>query len=201
MNLQKSFSEGPFRESCGSHFWNGSDVKPIFFKEIARHPFGVYREANSIRRLANRRLFGLGCDARLRPAWKLLVDSLPKELQFRIDDTLGDGGFISNFDEVTPPRARDHKDFPGWEGYLVYHATSVGITQHTEQTGLLLAQLDRLSELRDFYTDLYRDRTDPLPLKPSSIPLRGNQYTLRGRVRPTVGRGLVKQWTDLGPWI
>lgn len=32
LNLQKSFVTGPFRESCGSDFWDGVDVRPFFFK-------------------------------------------------------------------------------------------------------------------------------------------------------------------------
>ena len=215
VNLKKSFSSGYFRESCGSHFWNGVDVKPIYLKEMAQHPFGVYRLANSIRRLAHRRNVIYGCDARLRPVWKLLVDSLPLLLRVKIDDRLGDGGFISNFDEVSPSRARD-----GQEGYLVRHATSVGVTQHSEASGLFLAHLDRLSTIEDFYTNLLRDRTDVLTLDPSSNPPRGenlrrwaksarfeskhpmgNYYTLRSKTRITVSVALVPRWTDLGPWI
>lgn len=32
LNSEKSFTEGPFRESCGQDFWNGVDVRPFFFK-------------------------------------------------------------------------------------------------------------------------------------------------------------------------
>nr|URG16290.1 MAG: RNA dependent RNA polymerase [Leviviridae sp.] len=31
-NAEKSFSSGPFRESCGADFWHGHNVRPIFFK-------------------------------------------------------------------------------------------------------------------------------------------------------------------------
>lgn len=33
VNKSKSFSEGPFRESCGGHFFNGRSVKPFYVKE------------------------------------------------------------------------------------------------------------------------------------------------------------------------
>jgi len=33
VNLQKSFSSGGFRESCGSHYFSGVDCKPVFLKE------------------------------------------------------------------------------------------------------------------------------------------------------------------------
>lgn len=32
INVKKSFSEGPFRESCGGHYYQGSSVKPFFRK-------------------------------------------------------------------------------------------------------------------------------------------------------------------------
>jgi len=196
VNQKKSFSTGYFRESCGSHYWNGVDVKPIFLKEMAQHPFGVYRLANSIRRLAHRRNSTYGCDARLRPVWKLLVGSLPPLLRVKIDDKLGDGGFISNFDEVSPSRARH-----GIEGYYVYHATSVGVTQHSETSGLFLARLDALSTLEDWNTSLLRDRTDYLTLRVDGQPPKGNTYTLRGRTKILLAYSLVSRWTDLGPWL
>jgi len=197
VNQKKSFSDGYFRESCGSHYWNGVDVKPIFIKEMAQHPMGVYRLANSIRRLSFRRNGSYyGCDSSLRPVWKLLVRSLPKPLRVKIDDKLGDGGIISNFDEVSPSRARNDV-----EGYYVYHVTSVGVKQHSEANGLLLARLDSLSTLEDFYTDLLRDRTDYVTLRVDAQPSKGNDYTLRGRTKITLARSLVSRWTDLGPWI
>lgn len=35
VNSTKSFWSGPFRESCGGHFWNGVDVTPFYLR---RHP-------------------------------------------------------------------------------------------------------------------------------------------------------------------
>lgn len=33
VNRQKSFWEGPFRESCGGHYWNGKDVTPFYLRD------------------------------------------------------------------------------------------------------------------------------------------------------------------------
>jgi len=196
VNLSKSFSSGYFRESCGAHYWGGVDVKPVYVKQTAQHPYGVYRLANSIRRLAFRRNIIYGCDARLRPVWNLLVGSLPPALRLKIDDTLGDGGFISNFDEVSPSRARH-----GQECYLVRHATSVRVTQHSEATGLFLAKLHALSAPRELNTLLLRDRTDPLLSIRPDKEIKVNTYTLRSRTRLLVAEALVSRWTDLGPWL
>lgn len=40
VNRKKSFSEGPFRESCGGHFYNGQSVKPFFRKHSTGHSRG-----------------------------------------------------------------------------------------------------------------------------------------------------------------
>jgi hypothetical protein len=173
VNLRKSYSDGYFRESCGAHYYDGVDVKPIYCKQMAQHPLGVFRLANAIRRLAHRRNVIYGCDARLYKAWVALVSSVPRPLRLRIDDSLGDGGFVSNFDEACPSRARN-----GLEGYLVHHVTSLGVTRDSEGVGLLLARLNALSAQE-----------------------YGNTYTLRGRTKLLYSKSLVARWTDLGPWI
>lgn len=33
VNVKKTFTSGPFRESCGGHYVNGSDVTPFYFRE------------------------------------------------------------------------------------------------------------------------------------------------------------------------
>lgn len=33
VNTHKSFTSGPFRESCGGHYWGGEDVTPFYMKE------------------------------------------------------------------------------------------------------------------------------------------------------------------------
>lgn len=35
VNVDKSYSEGPFRESCGGDYWNGIDVTPFYVKSLA----------------------------------------------------------------------------------------------------------------------------------------------------------------------
>jgi hypothetical protein len=35
VNLTKSYSEGPFRESCGGDYWNGADVTPFYVQSLA----------------------------------------------------------------------------------------------------------------------------------------------------------------------
>ena len=36
-NPDKSFITGPFRESCGGHYWGGREVTPFYLKQYPRH--------------------------------------------------------------------------------------------------------------------------------------------------------------------
>lgn len=105
VNRSKSYSSGYFRESCGSYWYNGIDVKPIYLKEILDTPESVVKLTNSVRRLSHRRLNRLGCDRRLRRLWTYLsarCASAP-----RVSDGFGDCGVITNSDDpslsIRPP--------------------------------------------------------------------------------------------------
>jgi len=47
VNLDKSFSEGAFRESCGGDYMNGVDVTPIYVKSLAVEP-DIYVVINQV---------------------------------------------------------------------------------------------------------------------------------------------------------
>jgi hypothetical protein len=171
--MKKSHFSSFFRESCGSHFIMGADVKPVYLKGHLTDVLSVYRMANAIRRFAHRGLAKLGCEARFRVLFDRLVNLVPKPLRVRIPETLGDGGFISSWDEATPVRARHCI-----EGYFVWNAVEVGKTYQSEGVGLLL---DRLWS--------------------PSVQEKRNNVSLRDRTRLRFSRSLVQQWYSLGPWI
>lgn len=106
VNASKSFHDGPFRESCGKDFFKGSPVRPFFFKEEVKDARNVYRMANAIRRYGRLRNHNHGSDGRFRSVWNYLLSRVPKPLRLMIPDGIGDGGFISNFDEATPSALR-----------------------------------------------------------------------------------------------
>jgi hypothetical protein len=173
INMKKSHFSSFFRESCGSHYMLGADTKPVYLKGHISDVLSVYRLANSIRRFSHRGLAFFGCEGRFRTLFYRLVNLVPKPLRVRIPETLGDGGFISSWDEATPVRARH-----GIEGYHVWHATEVGRTYQSEGTGLLL---DRLWSV--------------------SVQERRNNVSLRDRTKLRFSRSLVQRWYSLGPWI
>ena len=83
-----------------------------------------------------------------------------------------DTGFISNFDESCPARARY-----GIEGFYYHGLAQIGITQSGDGNAILLARL-RSPSIREF----------------------NNSYTLRGRTRRALTSSLVSRWYNLGEW-
>jgi len=197
VNRKKSHFGSTFRESCGVHFFSGFDVTPIYLKDRLSTITSVYRFANAIRRYAARRMNYMACDSSLRPAFDHLVSITPRALRLRIPDTLGDGGFISNFDEAHPTRARH-----GIEGYRIQHLVDRGLTHDVDYTGYLLAEYWRLSK-RDqkvghespstLETTSIRRNDDAEGSGRNSVPLHGT--------RLAVARSVVDGWSHLGPWI
>jgi len=107
VNYEKTHVSSPFRESCGEHFYLGSDCKPLYLKDRLQNVQAFYKLANSIRMFAHRRSFNYGCDARFRRCCINLFRRVPKPLRFGVPFGQGDTGFIVNFDEAAPVRSRN----------------------------------------------------------------------------------------------
>lgn len=89
-NMKKTFTTGPFRESCGGDFFNGSYVRPFFLKELPDEPQKIISMANGIRRLATQD----GRFDRLDPhyihCWFRCLDAIPSHLRLYGPIELGD---------------------------------------------------------------------------------------------------------------
>ncbi len=81
LNMKKSFVTGPFRESCGADYFNGSLVTPVYWKEKLNDE-GTLRLVNQISVLAARFGDSHGRDRRFRAVWKDLVHRLPPRYRF-----------------------------------------------------------------------------------------------------------------------
>jgi len=198
LNLKKSQFSSTFRESCGSYFMRGIDVKPIYLKDSLSDVTSVYRLANAVRRLSHRFAARLGCDDRFRPVFDYLVSLVPRPLRFVISDRLGDGGFIGNFDEATPVHARHCI-----EGYFVWHIVFKAKSLESDIMGLLLDSLWVPSLQTQEFTLGQRglSRLECMNLLINISRERGNRLPLVDAVRMSITRSLVPQWDDLGPWV
>lgn len=76
INKTKSYDRSYFRESCGSDYWDGLNIRPYFLKEEVKYAHQIYSIANGIRHYAARRCNGLSCDIRFRDVWRWVVDRL-----------------------------------------------------------------------------------------------------------------------------
>jgi hypothetical protein len=221
INVKKSHFDSPFRESCGAHYFSGIDVKPIYLKGRVDSIPAIYRLANAVRRLAHRRNLGYGCDTIFRRLFDHLVSSVPKALRFRIPETLGDGGFISNFDEATPSRAQKGLGV-GYQPapFISPNVVEVSKTHYDDTVGYLLAALWKLGPIS---FDEFQERKELASaiLQARKTGLDGSRTRLQainftegrnhqmgynsvpsfGSTRFRVVNSLVQRWYDLGPWI
>lgn len=69
VNRDKSFVKGPFRESCGSDFFNGSDIRGVYVKTL-KTPEARYSVINMLARFSTK----TGVD--VRKTLKLLINSV-----------------------------------------------------------------------------------------------------------------------------
>jgi hypothetical protein len=198
INWKKSYYDSPFRESCGAHYYRGSDLKPIYLKDSVTSVLAIYRLANAIRRLAFRFNYTLSCDVRFKKVFDHLVHLTPSAFRLRISDGYGDGGFISNFDEAAPSKARH-----GIEGYLVVNLTEVSKTYQEDRIGYLLSRLWAMPELilPENREDRGRAMLEAIADLALAPPLDGrNSVHLVGMLKLRLVKSLVHQWCNLGPW-
>lgn len=196
INLDKTFTSGPFRESCGSHYFHGFDVKPIFHKEKFKNAFSLYKLANSIRRLSHRRGFNRSCDRRFLGTWRHIYHGLPSALRsVRIPEGYGDGGLISNWDEACPSRATD-----GHDGWVVKTLLETVERSTCEYIGLLN---ERLCQTQGGLELKFKDhRTNALYAQSKAILELGygNDVVLKDRMKLRVSDTFIPTWYNLGEW-
>lgn len=122
-NHDKTFASGPFRESCGKHYFNGDDVTPFFLSSFPRRLNDVFLLHNNVVRWCASKYVSVrdgGKEGALAALAAKLRASVPRKWERpRIPDGYGDGAFIGDFDECVPkPAVRDSKGaYSGVEGY------------------------------------------------------------------------------------
>lgn len=178
VNVEKTFTAGYFRESCGSYYYDGVDVKPLFKRRVTRRTFDVFSTLNGIRTLAHR-FSKTGCDKRFQPLWNHLFFSLPPALRVVGPLEAGDATIAEN--RTNQPL---HPD--GWEAWLYSGFPTVPKTVEHDGYGHLLALLRRSSASGGVNSPVFDG---------------GNTVPLRGRTKYIFKSEMYsRQWCDLGPW-
>lgn len=183
-NEKKTFVDGPFRESCGKHYFRGVDVTPFY----VRKDMNVEQTllfANNVRRYAR---LAYGLDGRFLPAYREAVSMLPEKLRKpRISEGFGDSALIGDFDECCPKRAK--RQFEGWRTRV---RLPVSVMREVDGYPYLLRALLGVPERvlsRD--AELGRISGGAAPSL-GSIPV-GTAYQ--------DCEVLVPRWEDFGPWL
>jgi hypothetical protein len=179
VNAKKTFVHGPFRESCGKHYFNGCDVTPIYVKDRVDNYPRYFWICNQIKRWSYTGVYGL--DPLLKPAWDLTKSHITGFWgKARIPDGIGDGALIGDFDEVLPKKAP--RGFHGWSVQFFVEKRSTFLP---ETPPILLKSLFTLEK-----------RGDAPAVSSESflaVPLQKRRYS--------VSCSVVWQWQDLGPWL
>jgi hypothetical protein len=118
VNADKSFVRGPFRESCGGHYYEGDDVTPFYVREPVDSLDRLFLLHNNVHRWFSR-LPGIVDPGTVREILEWIRSHAP--LRWRkprlLSEDVGDGAFIGSFDEVTPTAVGKSRNKRGWEGW------------------------------------------------------------------------------------
>lgn len=118
VNDDKTFVEGPFRESCGGHYYLGYDITPFYVRRPVIRIRDAIHFANQIRKWSE--IPGIGIlSEELEPLWQELKSYVPPELW--------GGHDLNNDDQLVsddPPNRRlvavEERSPTGAGGYLLW---------------------------------------------------------------------------------
>lgn len=101
VNTKKTCLAGRFFESCGTDYFEGTEVRPFYLrKEIDdRTPYPL-RICNALRLYAAKRCKYLACDGRFKPLWTWLYNQIPHVWKHYVPPSFGDTGVITDFTEI-----------------------------------------------------------------------------------------------------
>lgn len=179
-NAKKTFSNGPFRESCGKHYSNGSDYSPFYVRENLDEPEQMILFLNNLRLWASRFTgVGWGCDSSAQRAWEKGFSLLPARYQkclgpLTVLGQMNDSAVGVDFDRALPTKAGNGHD--GWK----YRRISRKVLNRTfDHAGTLAWALDI-------------DRCSGVIGERSKHPILG---------RRRISISVATQWLSHGPWV
>ncbi len=197
-NMEKTFVSGPFRESCGKHYFLGRDVTPFYLKKKIVSPDELFLLVNSIRLLAHRlRGTGWGCCSSLHKAYLLGYSLVPVRFRgYSVPLGYGNGGLLRDFDEVSPQPI----SCKGWvEGFTSRHLVRRFNKRKADEWPALLWHLSKLERCSSASSDRVCNSTErPLDQLPKG---EAGRSEIPSRLYKLVTVKLrVTQWCGVGPW-
>jgi len=99
VNPKKSYSSGPFRESCGGHYYNGYDITPFYVKAPIVRLVDLIHVCNQLRKWARTELGILDCE--VSDLWRSLAAHVPSRF-WGGHDTAFKGRLVSKWKPDKP---------------------------------------------------------------------------------------------------
>lgn len=90
VNTEKSFTSGPFRESCGGDYYQGFSVRPIYLRKYNEKIDGNIYLCNRIRDIAGVLCFNVILDKRFKTIWNTVFKRIPTDFRCFGPKVLGD---------------------------------------------------------------------------------------------------------------
>jgi hypothetical protein len=188
-NLKKTFVAGPFRESCGKHYFRGTDVTPFYIRRPVTDISRRFWLANTIKRYSR---CSYGLDPQFKSVYDFVKSKIPKRWWLSIPDGVGDGGLVVDFDEATPILSTSRKGKKKYrrlnnslEGYQYRFIVDVNSTRDFDDETFLLKALYEL------------DMWDGVAEKESKLSVLHERLTPKWKT----ANAQVPQWSHFGPWL
>lgn len=102
INTRKSYCNSAFRESCGSDWFIGRNVRSFFLKEKPTNVASLISLANGLKRAAHRSNRNLGYDRRFAATWYTILRWIPPSVRKRLAF-----GYTESDDVILSGRERD----------------------------------------------------------------------------------------------
>jgi len=134
VNTDKSFTDGPIRESCGGHYLHGYDITPFYLRKPISRVTELIDIANKLRQWA-----GEGSEAHPLQLLSLEVEQIWIWLKSFVPRSLWGGGdlqFMYQLASYDDPHSRlveeTEKKGTGPGGYLMWHNAMMGRTNPSD---------------------------------------------------------------------
>lgn len=116
-NLEKTFLKGPFRESCGAHWFEGDDVSPFYIREPVQCLDRLYLLHNNVARWFVKHP-AICPPEKVAELLQWIRSHAPKGARrpSLLNLECGDGGFYGSFTAVRPRKPGVKKW--GWDGWV-----------------------------------------------------------------------------------
>lgn len=193
INESKSYWTTYYRESCGSHFWGGTDITPVYLRRYLYNRKNsiqeIYSFHNRVVELSRRTIAPDFRDKRYKGVISYLFHSVPERARIRIPYGFGNGGFYTCYSDrpvINRKRARQSKLYQS--GFVFAAYSFQPKDKYEDDDAVLLTRLYNLWKRTDT-----RDIDDSLPGGNEVVIPRQGYYVLKRTFSP--------DWLLMGPWI